>query len=173
MRTKMQRWALQGAVMGCLLSMGLVAPANAVGATQISGVGVYDDAAGSECGPRPAPFDDTPGLILTGSLEGCLFTDVLTETDHGTPSGIYLQTGRELIVASMNGGPVERFTTTYKFESKWSPDVSTGVEVKGRCQHPIVKGSGTGSFAGATGRLDFKDEVSTGLFFYRGHIKLG
>jgi len=51
--------------------------------------------------------------------------------------------------------------------------VSTGVEVKGRCQHPIVKGSGTVGFAGATGRLDFKDEVSTGLYFYRGHIKLG
>ena len=111
MRTKMQRWALQGVVMGCLLSMGLVAPANAVGTTQISGVGVDDDAAGSECGLPPAPFDDAPGLILTGSLDGCLFTEVLT--DHGTPSGVYHQTGRELIVASMNGGPVGRFTTTY------------------------------------------------------------
>ena len=51
--------------------------------------------------------------------------------------------------------------------------VSTGVEVKGRCQHPIITGSGTGGFAGATGRLDFKDQVSTGRFFYRGHITLG
>jgi hypothetical protein len=173
MRTKMQRWALMGVVMGCLAAMGLVAPANAAGTTQISGSGYYDDAAGTECGPPPAPFDDYPGLILTGSLDGCLFTDRLTATDHGAPSGIYRETGRELIVASMNGGPVGTFTTTYKFESKWSPDVSTGVEVKGRCQHPLVKGSGTEGFAGATGRLDFKDEVSTGLYFYRGHITLG
>ena len=49
----------------------------------------------------------------------------------------------------------------------------TGSELHGRCQHPLVEGSGTGGFAGATGRLDFKDEVATGLYFYRGHIKLG
>ena len=63
------------------------------------------------------------------------------------------------------------FTTTYKFESKWDPDVSTGPEVRGRCQHPIVTGSGTGGFAGATGRLDFKDVVEDGTYLYRGHIK--
>lgn len=79
----MQRWALMGVVMGCLAAMGLVAPANAAGTTQISGSGYYDDAAGTECGPPPAPFDDYPGLILTGSLDGCLFTDRLTATDHG------------------------------------------------------------------------------------------
>ena len=63
------------------------------------------------------------------------------------------------------------FATTYKFESKWDPDVSTGSEVHGRCQHPIVAGSGTGGFEGATGRVDFKDEVTTGQNFYWGHIK--
>jgi hypothetical protein len=60
------------------------------------------------------------------------------------------------------------FTTTYKFESKWDPDVSTGVEVKGRCEHPIV--AGTGDFAGITGRVDFKDVVANGTFVYRGHL---
>jgi hypothetical protein len=49
----------------------------------------------------------------------------------------------------------------------------TGAELKGRCQHPIATGSGAGGFAGATGRVDFKDEVSTGRYLYRGHIKLG
>jgi hypothetical protein len=68
---------------------------------------------------------------------------------------------------------VGTFTTTYRFESKWDPDAATGVEVKGRCQHPITAGSGTDGFEGATGRLDFKDQVDTGQFFYRGHIKLG
>ena len=33
-------------------------------------------------------------------------------------------------------------------------------EVFGRCQHPIVDGSGTGVFDGVSGRLDFKDVIS-------------
>ena len=172
MRTTMQRWALLGVVMGCLVAMGLVAPASAAGTTQISGSGYYDTT-GSECGTPPAEFADFTPLVLHGSLEGCLYTDVLTFKFHGAPSGIYIETGRELVVASLNGGPEGTFTTTYRFESKWDPDAATGVEVKGRCQHPIVTGSGIDGLAGAEGRLDFKDEVETGLFFYRGHINLG
>ena len=68
---------------------------------------------------------------------------------------------------------VGTFATNYKFESKWDPDITTGAELKGRCQHPIATGSGTDGFTGATGRVDFKDEVSTGRYLYRGHIKLG
>jgi hypothetical protein len=170
MRTKIQRLALLAVVTGGLL-VAVSAPASAAGTTQISGMGVYETA--GECGAPPAGFDDYPGLILTGSLEGCWYTDVLTATDHGAPSGIYHETGREMFVGSLNGGPVGTFTTTYKFESKWTPDITTGVEFKGRCQHPIVSGSGTGGFAGATGRVDFKDEVTTGQYFYRGHITLG
>jgi hypothetical protein len=45
------------------------------------------------------------------------------------------------------------------------------VEIFGRCQHPLVAGTGSGVFAGATGRLDFKDEVETGIFYYRGHVR--
>jgi len=147
-------------------------PAGA-GTTQISGVGVFDSA-GSECPDPPAgyeDFDSYPPIVLTGSLEGCWYTKVETFKDNGAPSGVYLETGREVFVGSLNGGPVGVFTTTYKFESKWDPDVSTGREVHGRCQHPIVKGSGTGGFAGATGRLDFKDVVEDGTYLYRGHIK--
>ena len=118
---------------------------NAAGTTQISGSGYYDDAAGTECGVPPAGFDSYAGLVLTGDLEGCLYTDVLGSQFHEAPSGIYLETGRELIVASLNGGPVATFETTYRFESKWDPDAATGVEVKGRCQHPLAAGSGTGT----------------------------
>jgi hypothetical protein len=57
------------------------------------------------------------------------------------------------------------------FESQWTPDF--GSELHGRCQHPIVAGSGAGGFEGATGRVDFKDEVTTGRYLYRGHITLG
>lgn len=83
---------------------------------------------------------------------------------------MYLETGEEVFVGSLDGGSEGTFATTYTFESTWIPDVPTGSEVHGRCQHPIVAGSGTGGFEGATGRVDFKDEVTTGQYFYRGHI---
>jgi hypothetical protein len=117
----------------------LSAPANAAGTIQVSGEGAYDTT-GSQCGTPPAGFADFTPLVLTGDLEGCLYTDILTSKFHEAPSGIYQETGRELVVASLNGGPVGTFTTTYRFESKWDPDAATGVEVKGRCQHPITAG---------------------------------
>ena len=85
---------------------------------------------------------------------------------------MYLETGEEVFVGSLNGGPEGTFDTTYHFPSKWYPDV-TGSEVHGRCLHPIVAGSGDGGFEGATGQVDFKDQVDTGEAIYRGHIKLG
>ena len=53
-------------------------------------------------------------------------------TDNGAPSGVYVEQGREVFVGSLNGGPDGLFATTYKFESKWDPDVTTGHEVEGR-----------------------------------------
>jgi len=104
---------------------------------------------------------------------GCWYTKVVTATDNGAPSGVYQERGAEIFVGTLDGGAVGTFTTTYKFTSKWDPDISTGAEVRGRCQHPIVAASGTGGFAGASGRVDFKDEVTTGEFLFRGHISLG
>ena len=98
-----------------------------------------------------------------------LYTDIVTASDHGSPSGIYQERGREIFVGSLDDGPVGTFTTTYWFNSKWDPDVSTGSEVHGRCQHPIVKGSGTDGFEGVTGRVDFKDDVVAGNYPYRCH----
>jgi len=166
----MQRKGLRlGLVIGWVLALLLVNPMASDAASQISGDGYYDVV---QCPGPPAGYEDFtyPGLVLRGSLEGCLYAKVITSKE--TPSGVYLESGEEVIVGSLNGGPVGTFTTTYKFESKWDPDISSGVEVHGRCQHPIVEGSGTGGFDGATGRLDFKDEVTTGQFFYRGHISL-
>lgn len=141
---------------------------------QISGTAVYD-VSGSTCPAPPSGYADFvsyPGLVLSGSLQGCWYTKV--DSFKETPSGVYLETGREVFVGSLNGGPIGVFATTYKFESKWDPDVSTGTEVFGRCQHPLVAGSGTGGFAGATGRVDIKDIVadpSNIYYVYRGHIK--
>ena len=169
MPAKSQRLALLVVlVMGLLM----VSPLAANAATnRISGDAFYDAV---QCpGPPPGYEDFTsyPGLVMTGSLQGCLYTKVGTTKE--TPSGVYLESGEEVIVGSLDGGPAGTFTTTYKFESKWDPDVTSGVELHGRCQHAIVEGSGTGGFEGASGRLDFKDIVDAGTFVYRGHISLG
>jgi hypothetical protein len=37
-------------------------------------------------------------------------------------------------------------------------------EIFGRCQHPIVEGSGTGNYEGVGGQLFFKDDVESGTF---------
>ena len=171
MRTKIQRLVLLG-VLVCGLLVTLSAPATAA-TNQISGVAVLDPT--GECDPPPKGYEEFTDFtqVMTGSLEGCWYTHIETTKDNGAPSGVYIESGEEIFVGSLNGGRAGTFATTYKFESKWDPDVSTGSEVHGRCQHPIVAGSGTGGFEGVTGRVDFKDEVTTGQFFYRGHLKLG
>ena len=147
-------------------------PALAVGATQISGVAVFD-AVPPETPVCPieegtAYADADYALVMTGDLVGCLYTFV--ETTQSSPSGTYRETGTETFVGSYMGQP-GTFETTYRFEAKYE-DVGpppTG-EIFGRCQHPIVEGRGTGIFLGVSGRLDFKDDVETGEFFYRGHL---
>ena len=111
-------------------------------------------------------------MVMTGSLEGCWYTKIISATDNGIPSGVYQERGEEVFVGSLDGGPVGTFSTTYKFTSKWNPDVSTGSEVRGRCEHPIVRAAVRDGFEGATGRVDFKDDVVTGEYIYRGHISL-
>ena len=155
-------------VVGLLMASPLAASA----ATNSTLGGALYDA--TECPGPPVGYEDFtsyPGVVLTGSIEGCLYAKV--ETTKLIPSGVYLESGEEVVVGSLDGGPVGTFATTYKFESKWDPDVLTGVELRGRCQHPIVKGSGTGGFEGASGRLDFKDIIGDPVTFdYRGHISL-
>lgn len=155
-------------VTGLLLVNPLAAGA---ASNRVSGSAYYSVA---ECPRPPAGYEDFTsydGLVLTGSLEGCLYTKVATTKE--TPSGVYLETGEEVFVGSLHDGAVGTFATTYRFESKWDPDVSSGVEVHGRCQHPIVAGSGTGGFEGATGILNFKDIIEDPVtYVYRGSIRL-
>jgi hypothetical protein len=138
------------------------------GATQLSGVGFFD--ATDEC--------NSPGqgaayaISMTGDLEGCLYTFV--DDFECSPSGTYREVGREFFVGTYNGASGS-FWTNYKFEAKYEGCAENGsyvgVEIKGRCQHPIVKGSGTDVFEGVTGRLDFKDDIEAGNFPYRGHLQ--
>jgi hypothetical protein len=137
-------------------------PALAEGATQISGVAVLDEP--DECDSESVGADYA--LIMDGDLEGCLYTFV--ETAQSSPSGTYRETGTETFVASDGSGT---FETTYRFEAKYEDVANLSGEIFGRCQHPIVEGSGTGVFEGVSGRLDFKDDVETGEFFYRGHLR--
>jgi hypothetical protein len=141
---------------------------------QLAGVGVFNAAPGVTC-PKALPgyeeFDSYDPIALTGSLRGCWYTAIDPESVQTTPSGVYHEAGREVFWGSVDGGPIGTFTTTYEFEAKFAAD---GAELKGRCQHPIAAGSGTGGFTGVNGRLDFKDIVTDTppSYVYRGHISL-
>ncbi len=144
--------------------------ANAAGATQISGLGVFDDS--GSCSDAEGAGSDF-ATILTGDLTGCQY--VFVESSVCSPSGTYREVGREIYVVEGPNGEVGTFETTYYFSSKFEECVDGqfpgGAEIFGRCQHPITKGSGTGDFAGVSGRLDFKDDIEAGNFPYRGHLK--
>jgi hypothetical protein len=135
---------------------------------KITGIGYF--ATDVEC--------DSPGqgatfaVKMTGDLEGCLF--IFVDEYECSPSGTYREVGRELFVGTYNGGSGS-FWTTYKFEAKYegcNEDGSyAGAEILGRCQHPVVDGSGEGVFAGVYGRLDMKDDIEAGNYPYRGHLQ--
>lgn len=135
------------------------------GATQISGLVSY--AATGQCEDEVADF----ALLLTGDLEGCMY--VYVEEYDCSPSGTYRETGEEHFVGTYNGGSGE-FWSTYRYEAKYEgceDGFFVGAELFGRCQHPIINGSGTGIFDGVSGRLDFKENPTTGLVGYTGHLK--
>ena len=143
-------------------------PEHAGGATQISGVAFFD--AADTCDSESVGADYA--LLMHGALEGCLYTFVDDENSQSppqsSPSGTYRETGTEFFVASDG---VSTFETTYRFEAKYEDVDALSGEIFGRCQHPIVEGSGTGIFLGVSGQLFFKDEVESGTFLYRGHLR--
>jgi hypothetical protein len=149
------------------LLLALPAPAHAAN-HQLTGTAFFNPSPGTPCPELPSPYDSYPPLVMTGSLDGCWYTHI--ETARTTRGGVYPESGTELFVGRLDGGQAGTFTTTYKFEAKLNAD---GAEVRGRCQRPIVSGSGTGGFAGATGRVDFKDIIGDPItYVYRGHISL-
>jgi hypothetical protein len=174
MRTLLPRLALLTTLLATS-ALGVAAPAQAAAPARAAGGQIdgtaFFEAAGGRCPEAPAPyehFDSYDPLVMEGSLEGCWYT--LVEDSKETPSGVYLEVGQELFVGTLDDGAVGTFLTTYKFEAKYAPD---GTELHGRCQHPLVAGSGTGGFAGATGRVDFKDIIGEPVtYVYRGHIRL-
>ena len=138
------------------------------GATQIDGIGFFAEESDCDLAAEGADY----ALLLTGDLEGCLY--VFVEDFDCSPSGTYRESGQEYFVGTYNGSS-GTFWTDYKFSSKYEgcseEGFFLGAEIFGRCQHPIVRGSGTGVFEGVNGRLDFKDDVAAGNFPYRGHLR--
>ena len=137
------------------------------GSMQIAGIGFY--ATANECDYEG--LGAAYAIRMTGDLEGCLYAFI--DDFECSPGGTYREEGREYFVGTYNGQPGS-FWTSYKFEAKYegcSNGSPLGAEIFGRCQHPIVEGSGTGVFSGVTGRLDFKDDIEAGNFPYRGHLR--
>lgn len=167
MSTLMRR-AIGTAFVGTMLLMGAALPAHAAGATQIEGVGSPGQAGVGKCDDAAHTGADYL-LAMEGDLDGCVY-GFITDAKFQESSGTYHEAADEIFVGTYLGRPGS-FRMTENFSAKY--DLLTGAELFGRCQHPIVAGSGTGVFSGATGRLDFKDDVDAGLFPYRGHIKLG
>ena len=134
---------------------------------QLSGSGYFD--ADDVCNAAAMGADFS--LILEGDLDGCLYTFV--DGGFGTcmPSGVYYETGTEIFVGRNKDGEEGAFGTTYRFTAKYTDCPNLEGQIFGRCQHPIVADSGSGGFAGFSGRLDFRDDVEAFEFPYRGHLK--
>ena len=146
-------------IVACLLAVAMMAavssPAGARGVTQIAGSATAAGGNGAgECDGATSLFT----LVLEGDLEGCWYTTDLQGME--TPSGVYMERGAEKFVGTWMGEEIE-FTTTYKFTAKFDAE---GNEIHGRCQHPVDTGD-------VEGRIDFKDDVETGIFYYRGHLR--
>ena len=175
--------ALLVAALSTVLLIGTALPASAgKGATQIGGTGGFH-AAGewTELCPEPEGYGDFIDFTLyldSGNLVGCWYTlvgDYSFSPNADASPVVYHETGREVFVGSLyddagNWLGDGTFETTYRFTGKFE-DASLLVEIHGRCQHPIVAGTGTGVFEGMAGRVDFKDDVDTGVLYYRGHLK--
>jgi hypothetical protein len=140
-------------------------------------------------GVQSAPLDTVvcpfqtaglPAYTMAGGLIGCWYTDTIVThaaQPNGTPSGEIQATGTEHFDGCLDlngdgrcddGDPTGTLAFTYQLSIKLDP--GTGAEIHGRCHHPIVPGSGTDGFTGATGVITFKDDVANGTAPYRGHI---
>lgn len=139
-------------------------PTRAEGAMQISGIGFF--AAPGACTDPEGQGADF-ALTMTGDFSGCHY--VFVETARCSTGGAYFETGTETFVGTYNGVP-GTFRTNYIFTATYRDCPNQVGEIAGRCQHPIVDGSGTGVFEGVTGRFDMKDDVEVGSFPYRGHL---
>lgn len=137
------------------------------GAMQIEGQTDFQ-----ECSAPPAGYEDSQdpdtgySFHLSGDLNGCLYGVITEGRLH--ESGTYQEVADEIFVSDENSA--DTFEMTEFYTAKFTSDFSL---IFARCKHPIITGSGTGYFDGISGRLDFKDDVETGVADYKGHLKMG
>lgn len=163
MKRRLAHLAVNAMILVALTALAFPTLASASGVTRISGVAY---AAGpGEC-TDPEGVGSNLILRMTGDLQGCHY--IFVESTVCLPNGVFRLSGNEIFVAGDGSGT---FRTHINFEARYQDCVTQLVEIFGRCQHPIIAGSGTGVYAGVSGRLDFKDDVETGAFYYRGSLR--
>jgi hypothetical protein len=160
----MKRFVFLSVTILMLLALAIPSTALAKGATQISGTAYWP--IGDQC-TDPEGAGSSYAVLMTEDLNGCLYTFV--ETAVCSAGGVYHETGNEIFVGQYNGGS-GTFGTTYRFTARYADCTGLVGEIVGRCQHPIIAGSGEGIFEGVRGRLDLKDDIAAGNFPYRGHL---
>lgn len=145
-----------------LLLVTLALPSAAGGVTQARGIG-----SGGVGHPACTAIEGADYIIrMDGDLDGCIYGFV---TDFAvTPSGVYKETADETFVGCL-GDRCGSFDMVENFHAKFDPE--TGAQQHGRCQHPIVDGSGTDGFAGVTGIVHFSDDVDAGNAPYRAQLR--
>lgn len=158
-----QRTAFSAVGLMTALAITPVGGLSATGAEQVSGSSV----GAAACTSPPAGMTVHYVIPMEGNLDGCIYGTVTGSRSH--PSGTYQETADEIFVGSY-GGRTGTFRLTENFTAKFGADTFTGAKF-GRCQHPIIAGSGTGGFEGVTGRVDFKDDVDTGNVSFTGHLR--
>lgn len=100
---------------------------------------------------------------FVGDLDGCLYIFVGSYTC--SPNGVYVEEGGEIYVGSGAAGDDGTFETTYRFVANFASEEECNTftnQIIGRCQHPLVAGSGTGDFEGVTGKFQMTDNVAEG-----------
>jgi len=146
----------------------VAAPASGAGAGQVAG----NQTPVATCDGDTSAFGT---YAMDGSLIGCWFADSF-EVVREHAGGTVQITGTEHFDGCLDlggdgscSGDTEG-TLSFSFQFSGKFDVVTSAEIRGRCQHPIV--SGTGGFATASGVITFKDDVTTGIAPYRGNVRL-
>lgn len=161
--------------LGVLVCAVLIAGFATLSATPASAASVQVSGVQTPVSSGPC-FD--PGALasftMQGSLIGCWYIDTFNRKDQ--TSGTFQATGTEHFVGCLDldgdqacTGGDRQGTLYFSFQFTGKVDPVTLAEIHGRCQHPII--AGTGDFAGASGVITFKDDVTNGTSLYRGPVK--